>query len=255
MAIKYTNYSIQENIHKFLTPQPSLDRRVFNKDMQIHPHIKQKLWQKAEAVINLCNNYFPMFEIEDVVLLGSLSSYMWHDKSDFDIKIIIKFNAEKSFIKDKQKAFNLFSRCLFFIKNKLQKLYVIDKLVDIKITDKIPDNVYGLYSLKKDCWLKKPTTKLTAKINPQKLYNVAMKRIFALNKILYIDTKRIKGRVPIEWLKHLLKIRNEAVNKQYSGVFEYLVYKLIAKEAATFNIYRFYNQELPKSLSIEIDDL
>jgi len=112
-----------------------------------------------QSAIDIAQKFFETLElnqnimIEDIILTGSLATYNWSDFSDFDLHILIDFNALQNLplMEDyfRQKTRNW---------NSSHKIMFGGYEVEIYIQDsKETHHANGIYSLEENRWLKQPS--------------------------------------------------------------------------------------------------
>ena len=131
--------------------QDELNPKVWDKD-ELNPKIKEELLKLADDYFN--NLELGNVELEDVIFTGSLANFNWSEYSDFDLHLVFDFSEVNEDV-------NLVRKYLDAVEKnwKLQhdiKLKGYD--VEIYCQDKNQEHhSTGIYSLKNDEWLKKPS--------------------------------------------------------------------------------------------------
>ena len=94
-----------------LEVQEDLDRNVWDPDDRLKPEIAERLIKVAEDFIRELN--LEKFNIQDIVLTGSLANYNWSKYSDYDLHIILDFaqideniDLVRKFLNAKKSAWN-----------------------------------------------------------------------------------------------------------------------------------------------------
>tara|TARA_R100000664_G_C2754990_1_gene142656 strand:+ start:269 stop:2104 length:1836 start_codon:yes stop_codon:yes gene_type:complete len=134
-----------------LVPKDDLNRKFWNKNDEIEPKIREKLLQVAEdfAVELKIDD-----KVKDVIFTGSLASYNWHKRSDIDLHIVIdmdELNGNDDFVE----GFLTSQRSNW---NKLHNIIMKEHEVEIYVQDQAEKHhANGVYSLKNDEWIKKPS--------------------------------------------------------------------------------------------------
>ena len=65
----------------------SLPPQLFGSDFLLHDTIKNKLLQIARTLQERFVSFFPAAKVRDIVLTGSMCSYIYSDHSDIDLFI------------------------------------------------------------------------------------------------------------------------------------------------------------------------
>lgn len=211
-----------------------LNSKLFDKDNFLREDVRDHLIDIAEVFIeDLKENNIPL-KVRDYWLVGSNASYNYTDKSDIDIHIIADID---SIDVDK----NLLTLLYNYAKssfNKNHNIKVKGKEVEVYIVGDGATSVSnGIYSLKKNKWIKFPK-----KIDVE-VVNIEDEPLY---KSLYKDYLNIKTKEDIESLiNRLYEIRQEGLASEG----ELGVRNLIFKEFRN----REYLQDLKDRL-IEIED-
>ena len=145
------------NITELLDPdslevQDDLDRNVWDEDDRIKPEITERLLKIANDFIKELN--LTKFTIQDIVLTGSLANYNWSLYSDYDLHIILDFSQ----IDDNIDLVRDFLNAKKSIWNRTHQIYLGDYEAELYFENRGESHESpGIYSLKYDRWLKKPT--------------------------------------------------------------------------------------------------
>ena len=170
-----TNFDAEKIINRLLTPQKVLSPLIFDDNDKMHEDIRQGLLKIANKIIQLTIGNTNGFEVKDICLTGSLSGYLYHEKSDIDMRIIIK-NKDCKDLKKTKACIDLFLSTQFsFYRTKHYRFFFRKKLVDTKITSSHMDFV-SLYSIVKNEWLIKPSPDTFKNISSKRLFNYYQKR-------------------------------------------------------------------------------
>jgi len=131
--------------------QDELNPKVW-KDNELDPKIKEEL-------LTLADDYFENLDLgniqlKDVIFTGSLANYNWSEYSDFDLHLVFDFE-------DVNEEVDLVRKYLDAVEKywKLQhdiKLKGYDVEIYCQDTNQ-PHHSTGIYSLKDDKWIKKPS--------------------------------------------------------------------------------------------------
>ena len=131
----------------------TLPKQVWNDDFtKLKPQIKEKLIQIYQYFMK-SSQKFDQYQVEDVILVGSLCGYNYNQYSDFDLHIVLDFsiiNKDQIIVKN---MFDFYSNIFnnkhqISIKNRKVQLYVQDK------DQQVISN--GIYSVLKDKWIYSP---------------------------------------------------------------------------------------------------
>ena len=152
LSIKSADFDFNTNL---LRPKDSLYPK-FWKNNSLNPIVSRKLMQIADDVIKSLKLEF---DVEDVIITGSIASYNWHELSDIDLHIMLDF--EK--IDDN---FDLVKKMLDQTRinwNKKHNILIDGKEVELYFQHYTePHEANGIWSLELEKWLAQP-----AKLNPE----------------------------------------------------------------------------------------
>ena len=142
------------NYHDFLNESKLYQGKLnpeFWKDEKLDPEVREKLLQIAKDFYKDLKVEAP---IEDIHLTGSLANFNWTKYSDLDVHVLLDFT---KIGKDKELA----KRAMDgerFIWNLRHPVSVRDHDVELYAQDiKEPHVASGLFSLKNNAWITKPT--------------------------------------------------------------------------------------------------
>jgi len=131
--------------------QSELNQKIWADDTSIHPGVKAAM---MEVIDEFIEGLDLGAELQDVILTGSLANYNWSKFSDIDLHIILDF-AE---ISDNEEMVKKFFDAVRSNWNRLHNITVKGHEIEIYVQDAHEPHVStGVYSLKEDRWLVKPT--------------------------------------------------------------------------------------------------
>lgn len=115
------------------------------------PEVRERLLQIANDFYEQSGFDAP---IQDIILTGSMANYNYHDKSDFDVHIVINYadvDANTELVKNAANAIK-------WKWNEQHNITIAGHDVELYIQDASePHTASGVYSLMNDTWLVKPT--------------------------------------------------------------------------------------------------
>lgn len=164
---------------RMLEVQPRLSPLLFENEDKMFPHIRKNLSQIAHHLSFYINDIFENVIIEDICLVGGMAGYIYHDKSDIDLFIIVRPDEKiisRHEFEDRFKAIGatLFRRKINF---KLKGRSVDTSVVsDSRIAG-------GAYSLLFDRWIKK-TTRGYFNFNVDELYEECLRIDKEINQFM-----------------------------------------------------------------------
>ncbi len=142
----------------------------FDTDKIMLPHIRKKMLDMVSIIKNHYISFFPNIEIEDIILTGSLCSYIYTSTSDIDLFILFKNISDNN-------VFNFFTKIGTYI-NRNIKPKIYNHAIDFGITysekyynmDEHKLDGYNTYSILNNRWHIEPI-KQEFDFSIQELYN------------------------------------------------------------------------------------
>ena len=243
-------YQIQQYISQILLTQEQdnfwkgyLNPQFWTEDQVIKQNIRVALLKVADKFYD---NLDLGIDYQDVALVVSLANYNWHDKSDFDVHIVIDFTKVSDDIK-------LVKRAMDAARHKWNLLYDLEikgHPVQMYIQDIDQHNESkGRYSLLNNQWINKPS-KDEPQIDKQFIISKAssiIQQIYYLQEQLKNEKNIAKVQQAANDLKwKLLQARRAAINQggQYSQ--DNLIYKYLRKNGYIQKLYQISKQAYKK---------
>lgn len=191
LAIKKEDFLAMPEFNTgLLKPKDKLYPKIW-KNNKLNPIVARKLMEIADDIVKSLKLEF---EIEDVIITGSIASYNWHELSDIDLHILLDF--EKI-----DENFDLVKRMLDQTRinwNKKHNIMIDGKEVELYFQHYTePHEANGIWSLELDKWLVEPV-----KENPE----------------LDIQTTEKKAEAIARQIEHLFELFQD---KKYKETYEY----------------------------------
>lgn len=205
-------------------------------------------------ILKIVDNFLKEFDylvkVEDIRLTGSLANYNYNSFSDLDVHIITDFkkiSKDKDIVKEaldgKRFVWNL--RHNIFLKGHEVELYFED------VNE--PHISTGIYSLKKDKWIKQPTYNPPENVD-QNLLNVKVnfftdivnrmsKLLKETNdkndiKLIHSKSKKLKDKI--------INVRREALKKEGEFALENLLFKRLRNKDVIEKLINIINLSYDK---------
>lgn len=169
--------------NRLLEVQKKLNPYLFDDKGAMREEVRQEILKKAMIIVEYLFAKVPGLVLEDIHLTGSNATYLYHDKSDIDIKIMIKNENNPLFPQNGRylgELLNLLAMQFLAIGG---KLYIEKKFMDIKI-DCVRLDFLGLYSILQNRWLIRPRPQVMAGISPEELMATYYDRCDEINKFM-----------------------------------------------------------------------
>lgn len=231
--------------HNILSPQ------IFGSDNLILEPVRNKLLEIYQSIHKRFISFFPQANVVDVVLAGSICSYIYNDDSDMDIFIVIdKIAADNKELTERFiGALNIFLSLAYFRPTIYQ--YQVDVGVLLPSADQLRGK--NKYSLLNNRWIESPTigdfpfSKEELRAVYIREYNKIMQYLSKFKKndnglFAKDDAKKISD--------YLLNIRNKAFDaKEYFKAHEYSLDYNVYRLLKHCYVYGYHRMLAAKSLN------
>lgn len=230
---------IKENfeIHKTLNP------KLFNiENSTLKKDVRERLIEIADLFVeNLKENKIPI-KVIDYWLLGSNAAYNYGEFSDIDLHIIVNTDI----VEDS----NILKLLYDYVKSNFNKNYNIlvkGQEVEIYLEDmNITAVSNGIYSLKKDRWIKIP------KKEDPTIYDIESTEEYKKWKLTY---KNLKDTEIEDFINNLYLLRKESLSKDGEYGLGNLIFKQFRNEGILDNLkQRLYKYESEKLTLEKLED-
>ncbi len=128
---------------------------IFDDKGQVYDYIRTGLLNLADFCVTNAKRYFPNLQVQDIALVGGMSSYIYNSKTDIDLVIIATIDAPNS---DTKQITTLFQTVNCSNKKRGYIFNLFERYIDYWLAE--PSSLIslgcGLYSLRDNCWKKKP---------------------------------------------------------------------------------------------------
>jgi len=127
---------------------------IFDDKGQAYDYVRTGLLNLADFCITNAKRYFPNLQVQDIVLVGGMASYIYNSETDIDLVIIATIDVPNSAPKQITPLFQTVNR------SSRKRGYIFklfERYIDYWLAE--PSTIYpgsGLYSLSDNCWRKKP---------------------------------------------------------------------------------------------------
>lgn len=207
---------------------------------RIKPEIRERLIDIAQIFVDYLE--LPDFEVEDVVLTGSMVNFNWTKFSDFDLHVVTDYSELKC--DDIAQALYHAKKTIW---NNQHDIMINGHEVELYIEDTAaPPHSAGVFSVLNGSWLAKP------KFMPPKYDRRSVNRKVQV-MMDTIETTLKQGKNPLEIKKIIEKIyRMRQSGLEEAGEFsnENLAFKVLRNMGFLEKLRDRYNQLLDKKMSI-----
>jgi hypothetical protein len=243
------NEADQDALSSFV-PKETLNPAAFEGEAMI-PEIRERLMEIAQDFLDGID--FKM-DVEDITLTGSLANYNWSKYSDFDLHILVDYEAidadqdlVKRFFQDIKAIWNI--RHNIFLKGYEVEVYVQNTNESHMSS--------GVYSVERNEWNLKPEREETARfpIDRPNIEKKADDIIFQIDRAekLFADGKLDDALDAIDRLKQKVRnLRKIGLSKE-DGVYsvENLAFKTLRRSMELERLSILKNKAYDKSMSIK----
>ena len=145
------NEDSEDQIEEKVEKHDELNPKLFDGN-KLKPEVKEAALRIANKYIDSLKDYEIPFELKDLILVGSNTSYNYNPSSDLDIHLI----ADMSKVKDKKLCATVYGAYAgLFNKNYSISFYGIPVEVYVE-TEPNDTHINGIYSVKNDKWIREP---------------------------------------------------------------------------------------------------
>jgi predicted nucleotidyltransferase len=237
-------------LHEAVEKHDKLNSKLFTKEELLKDKVRDKMLEIVDEFLADLKEQDIKIKVDDILLIGSNASYNYTKDSDIDLHILANAKAAKY---DADVATALYSayRSLF---NKNLDIELYDIPVEIFVeTENSPRVSNGVYSVKKNKWVKKPVEEDIPEYNKEALAEL-INKWEAKCKELIEDIKAAK----LEDEKRIVKLLEDIYDKlrkkgiakgEYS--VENLAFKELRNKGYLDQLKDFRNELVSKRLSLE----
>lgn len=215
---------IEDIALRLITPQKVLDPYIFDSNGVIHDDIRKRLLHRTGFLIKNTVDQISGLEVTDICITGSAATYLYYDRSDIDMKIIVR-NKSNPIIKDNNDGLLEFLPMLansYHLKNR--SFYIDDRFVDIKLSPHHVD-ILGLYSVLNRQWLIKPNPNDTVGFSLEEIMEEYHRQLNEIQKIIDEHQKHSAAATLEDY--HILLDRYRDYLTNTNTIKDYIVYKLL----------------------------
>lgn len=147
------NIKVLDKLIEAIEKHDTLNTKLFTKEAILRETVRKKMLEIVNAFLDDLKEQKIDIKVKDILLIGSNASYNYTKDSDIDLHILADTKATK-YSQEIAEALYSAYRSLF---NKTLDIQIYDIPLEIFVeTDDTPRISNGVYSVKKDKWIKKP---------------------------------------------------------------------------------------------------
>ena len=226
-----------------------LNSKLFTNDEVLKDKVKDKLLEIVDEFLNDLKDQKVEIKVDDILLVGSNANYNYTKDSDIDLHIIA--NTKKSkYDEELSNALYGAYRTLF---NKRLDIQIYDIKVELYVeTENSPRNSNGVYSVKKNKWVKKPVHEEIPEYDKDALNKLVDKwenKIKDLEIKLKADSLKDEKKV-LDLLEKIYDSRKKGVAKSEYDI-DNLAFKELRNKGYLDKLKDYRNELTSKRLSLE----
>ncbi len=239
--------AVKDTAARLLTPNDTLDVRIFDQHGKMYPDLRKALLAEAELVAKRSLAGLKGIKVKDIYLNGSSAGYFYYDKSDLDVRIEV-VNENCSFITNDDELLEQF---LTIIKQSTfpnVRFHANGRFADIKINTRTFE-IMGLYSILNDRWVIEPRKDITADLNIDDIMEEYTKRFYKIKNYMrdMISSGKTKTMEGIEEIEAFYK---KCIRENNFSAREYIIYKLLNYRGIHKQLQELFNDSLKDILSL-----
>lgn len=240
--------NIRDTACRLLTPNDTLDVRLFDVHGKMHPEIRKALLTNAYYIINKCFRGIEGLKVYDIFLTGSSASYFYNDKSDIDMRIEVH-NENCPHLTTDKKILNRFFSHVFHGAFRNYRFQAQNRFIDIKITADSFE-IIGLYSILQDKWVLEPDKHIADGLDIEDIMNEYHIRYREINE--YLENMQKSGELTTrEGLKKLEEYYVSLISGNNVSIREYIVYKLLNYKGVHWRIKEILSDATKAYLTVK----
>jgi len=238
---------IRQTLSRLLTPNDTLDVRLFDVHGIMYPDVRNALLANARYVIKKTVANIDGLKVHDIFLNGSAAGYFYHDHSDIDMRIDVHNESCLSITQDQ----HLLNEFLSIIaRGVLQecKFMLHNRYIDIKLSSNMHE-IMGLYSLVQNKWVILPDKNITAGLDAEDIFAEFKKRFAEMSA--YLDGLVQSGVLETEQgCKDLEMYYKNLLRGNTVSIREYILFKLLNYCGVHWKIKEVLSDSIQKRLTL-----
>ena len=248
-----TNIDLVENLSKLqeaVEKHETLNTKLFTKEETLKEQVREKMLEIVDEFLADLKEQDIKIKVDDILLIGSNASYNYTKDSDIDLHIVANISAVEYEPEICTALYGAY-RTLF---NKQLDIKLFDIPVELFIeTEDSPRVSNGVYSIKKDKWVKKPVHEDIPEYDKEALGELVDKweeKCKALIDDIKADKLDDEKKV-VKLLEDIYeKLRKKGVAKSEYSI-ENLAFKELRNKGYLDQLKDYRNELISKRLSLE----
>lgn len=217
---------------------------IFDAQGKMLEQVRYKFLELVDFVKREYLSAFPQLEIRDVTLNGSMCSYMYSDRSDLDLFIVV----EDVFPQDSEVSYKVLNAINLLLSELAHRPFIYGHPVDFGMlqTSSFKINDLNCYSVLYDCWKIEPLRREFG-FTAEELYKHYCKYSADLHRFVNELPKNASGFLTVDSQKKLREklryLRNDAFRyKFFSPEHEYSLEYNLCRLLKKFGTYSHFHQ-------------
>lgn len=240
--------NITEIAQRLLSPNETLDLRLFDFSGKMHDDVRKQLLQNSDFVIRRTVGKIKGLELTDIFLNGSAASYFYYEKSDIDIRIEVQ-NKNCPYIVDDPKLLNRFLATVQTGSLNNFNFTLHKRFIDIKIKAEDSEPM-GLYSILTNKWVIEPNRRVTEDLNLDDIMMGFKKRYYETQD--YLQQLQNSGKLNTQdGIDELINYYTDIFSHNTSSTREYIIYKLLCYRGVLKDIKKLISDSYFNYLSLK----
>lgn len=230
MANKNSPVPYPETVaQRFFGPPKPLNPELFDENEVMHEQIRQRFLDKANYFIEKTVKTIPGLEVDDIILNGSNATYLYHQYSDYDVKITVKNVNNPMFSQKSDNLIDFLKILANLFWEQTPSLYINNHATDIKLSSKNYEFM-GQYSILKNQWIIKPDKDALKGLTFEALMAAYYRKLEEINKFM-AQFEKIDGKYKLEDCKKMQEYYlNLLLGYTPDMIKEYLVFKILSSQ-------------------------
>ncbi len=241
------NIDMRMIARRLITPNDTLDVRLFDYRGQMYPDVRRQLLSNAAYIIDKTVAGIDGLMVSDIFLNGSSAGYFYQKDSDIDVRIEVH-NENCPYLSTDNEKLSTFFMMLLRSETGNMKFMFENRSVDFSIKA-FENEMIGLYSILQDKWIRKPDKHITDGITFDVVWQKYVKRYNNIVAFLrHIQTtnrlKTAKG------LRELEQYYRDCFVYSEQGIQELIVHKLLSYQGILQDIRTLVSESWQNFLSL-----
>lgn len=248
MSTYKSNLTPIQEAERLTHPFDFLHPEIFAKNQEMYPVIRKKIMQKVNFLFNKGLKDIEGLKLKDVILVGSCANYLFKEKSDLDVYGVVENQSSLIFPKSGKplnRALGAIGRSNLDYR---AKFYCMNRYCDIRFINDYSYIISGIYSIKNNKWINKPSQELTSKFSPEEVVKNFKNKCQEIDNF-YDQFKSKNGKFTYEECQKMSEYYVSLFNEDKSNPDNFIIFKMLDTQGVIKRIGSFVAAAYVKSLS------